>query len=127
LLDRLARAVIGPPCGPSHERTDAGQKFAHADRLRHIIVGAVDEREHLVGLRGGQGNDDNRGIGVAGSLPNRAAERDTVEPGEPCIEHDQVEALFRDALERIAAVVAFPDVEAFASEMVRDQQARWRV
>ena len=50
-LDRSFVAV-GDALSPSHHRRDARQEFPDAQWLGQIVVGAVDERQHLVRFGG---------------------------------------------------------------------------
>ena len=67
--------------------TDPQRQLARAERLDHVVVGAVLQADHPVGLLAERGQHDHRhGRGPA-QLP---AHLESVHPGQHQIEHEQV-------------------------------------
>ena len=127
---RSARSMVvrmlphSHPLDSPHDRRDARQKFANAERLRQIIVSTVDERQHFVGLGARTGKDEDGCLGVGATLTNRPAESDAVQTRQRGIEHDEIERRRPETLERLSAIDAFFYREAVRKEMLRQQRPR---
>ena len=69
---------------------DAGDQFAHEERLHHIIVGAEFQPHDAVRLAGARGQEDHRDGGQIGILADAFADIEAVGIGQHDIQQNQV-------------------------------------
>jgi hypothetical protein len=119
-LDRALGVLVGlGHPGAPQRRLHARAELAHRERLGDVVVGAELEPEDLVDLLGlGREHDDrDRRAG-----PQAAAHLEAVHPGHHHVEHDEVEGLLGEAVQRLAAVGRLHDVVAVPLQRERQQR-----
>ena len=111
LLDDIERGVRRTR--PAQQRSHPGTELADRERLRDVVVGAELEADHLVELvvAGGQ-HDDRDGA----RRPQALADLEPVEPRQHDVEHDEVDRLLRELLQRLFAVGRLDHLVAVALE-----------
>ena len=98
-----------------------GHELPHAERLGQVVVGAALEADNFIRLFAPGGQHQNRNVVVEPAVPDRAAEREPVEPRNHDVEDHEIEAIRFSAPERNLAVAhAFAGVP-FVAEMQADQ------
>jgi hypothetical protein len=116
------RRIDRAPASP-HDRADARDQLADAERLRQIIVGAALEAEHLVGLAVARGQHQDRRLLVRTLGAHGAAQTDPVETGQHHIQDQQIESGRARPIERLASVTRLVDIESRQLEMQPQQLA----
>ena len=114
-----ARSVGPAQLGAAQRGLDAAAELAHGERLGDVVVGAELEPEHLVDLLrlGGEHDDRHR---RARAQP--AADLEPVEHRQHHVEHDQVEGLLGEAVQRLAAVVGADHLVAVLAQGIGEQR-----
>ena len=107
---RLLRAAH---LGSAQRRLDAAGELAQRERLGDVVVGAQLQPHHLVDLLGLGRQHDDRHRAAAAQPP---ADLEAVEPREHEVEHDEIERLLLEALQRLAAVGGLDDVVALLAK-----------
>ena len=109
---------VGRP-RPPQQRTDARAELADRERLRDVVVGAELEPDHLVELVvAGSEHDDRHGaLG-----PQALADLEPIEAREHDVEHDEIDRLGVELLERLLAVAGLDDLVAVAFEREREHR-----
>ena len=69
---------------------DAGDQFAHEERLDDIVVGAQFQAHDAVGFRGARGQEDDRGVRQLGMRADGLADFQAVGIRQHDVENDQV-------------------------------------
>ena len=109
MLDPLLAGIVGRVRGPrpAQQRADARAELADREGLRDVVVGAELEPDHLVELVvAGRQHDDRHGALGAQAL----AHLEPVEARQHDVEHDEVDGLRVEALERLLAVGRLDDL-----------------
>jgi hypothetical protein len=112
-------AIAGPRRGCAAEkRADAAAELADRERLRDVVVRPELEAEDLVELvvAGREHDDRHRALGT-----EPLAHLEPVELGQHQIEHDQVDVLLPEPLQRLLAVTRVHDPESLALERIGEQ------
>lgn len=91
-----------PPASVAQTRADAGQQLVEAERLGHVVRGAVVEARHRAGRGVARRQHDDREVVALGSQP--AQHREAVDAGQADVERQQVEGLAARELGRLQAV-----------------------
>ena len=119
LADRLLELLVGlrQRRAPQHG-LHAAAELAHREGLGDVVVGAQLQAEHLVDLLGLGGEHDDRHGAARADL---AADVEAVELGQHHVEHDEVEAVLAQPVERLAAVERGDDVVALLAQRVGEQ------
>ena len=99
---------------PQH-RLHAAAELAHRERLGDVVVRAELEAEHLVDLLGlRREHDDRHGAARA----DRAADVEAVHARQHHVEHDEVEVVLAQPVERLPAVERGNDVVALLAQRI---------
>src|ERR1700722_5277366 len=123
-LADLKRTLIGTgQCRPRHlrspqRRLDPAGELAQRERLGDVVVGAELEPDDLVDLLGLGRQHDDRHRAAAPQLP---ADLEPIDPRQHQVEHDEVERLLVEALQRLAAVGRLHHVVALLPQWVGEQ------
>ena len=117
--DRLAAGPAAQHLGAAQGRLDPAAELAHRERLGDVVVGPHLEAEDLVDLVVLGGEHDDRHLAAAAQPP---ADLDPVELRQHDVEHDQVEALLGEAVERLAAVERGDDLVAVLAQGIGEQR-----
>ena len=118
---RLVGRGLGRPAhlGAPQRGLDPARELAHRERLGDVVVGAELEPDDLVDLLGLGGQHDDRDRAAAAQP---AADLEPVDPRQHQVEHDEVERLLVEALERLAAVGGLDDVVALLAQRIGEQR-----
>lgn len=98
----------------AQQGTDPGEELGEAEGLGDVVVGSgvqADHGVHLVGPRGQ--HEDRHGVAV-GAQPPRDLQ--AVHPGQPQVEHDQVDAALEPGVECGRAVLADLDLVTLSTQ-----------
>ena len=118
-VDRLLELGLGlRERGAPQDGLHAAAELAHRERLRDVVVGAELEAEHLVGLLGLRGEHDDR---HGAARADRAADVEAVHPRQHHVEHDEVEVVLAQPVERLPAVERRNDVVALLAQGIGQQ------
>ena len=79
-------------CRPSQRGAQPGEELVHAERLRHVVVGARVERRDLVPLALPHREHDDRNLRPAAQTLDHL---DAVDPGQAEVEDDEVGMIAR--------------------------------
>ncbi len=98
---------------PAQQRVDTRDQLAHAERLRHVVVGADGEADQKVcfAVASGQHEDGHRAV-----VLDALAHLDAVEAGQHEIEHDEVGAGAFAELDTAGTVGRHLDVVSLAAQ-----------
>ena len=120
VLERLLEPVLRlRERGAPQHRLHPAAELAHRERLGDVVVGAELEAEHLVDLLGPRGEHDDRD---RAARPDLAAHLEAVHPREHQVEHDQVEVVLAQAVERLLAVEGGHHVVALLAQRIGEQR-----
>ena len=104
--------------GAAQERPHPAPELADRERLRDVVVRSELEPDHLVELVVTRGeHDDRHGAACA----QAAADLEPVELREHQVEHDEIDVLAREALQRLLAVTRLEHAEALVLERIRQE------
>ena len=107
-------SACGERGAPQHGLHPA-RELADRERLGDVVVGAELEAEDLVGLLGLRGEHDDR---HRAARADRAAHVEAVHPRQHHVEHDEVEVVLAQPVERLAPVERGDDVVALLAQRV---------
>jgi hypothetical protein len=103
------------PADSAQDGPHPGHQFARAEWLGQVVVGAQLEPDELVGFVGAGGQDDD---GDGGLAADGAGDVESVEAGQPQVEHEQIRLPGPRRGQRGGTVGRGEDVEARVLEVV---------
>src|SRR5688572_208201 len=112
---------------PADHRADAGHELAGRERLRHVVVGAHLEAQHLVAFLGAaRDHDHGDGAGVRLRL-DAAADLPAVELRDHDVEEDQVGEVLPGHLQGLGAAGDDAHLVTFAAQVIPDELGHVRL
>jgi hypothetical protein len=103
---------------PPEEGLDPAHELAQPERLREVVVGAQLEADHLVDLVVAGGEDEDGRL--RSGRPQAPQDLESVHPGQPDVEDDEVGSLVRRELEALFAGSRDRNLVALLLECVLD-------
>ena len=103
---------------PAQDRADAGEQLPRVERLGQVIVGAQFQPEDPIDILRLRRQDQDRDLR---RIPQAPAQAEPVLPREHQVQHDQIDARFRQRMVHVGSVARERHAAIVAAQIARDQ------